>query len=205
MFSYPMKPVSVNMRSISSFPLSKYLLEVKLDGHRAILTVEGGKKRLFTRQKAPIAIPPGLASQLASVEMAEGTTLDGEIWNPAKRGGWTSDGREPSVLTFWDCVHDGTRSISGETIEERRAALARVIGAGNDGVRVIGQEPASEERVRAIYEESSLARKKSGSRSGFIHGVVLKLRRSPRRDHATRSKEHPDWLKVVFDNMEGWQ
>ena len=200
-----MKPVRINSRSMSSHALAKYVMEKKYDGHRAILIVDGGAKKLFTRQKAPILIPPELTAQLASVEMKEGTVLDGEIWNPLKRGGWTSEGREPSVLTFWDCMREGMEDMSARPLEERRAALLRQVGPGNDGVRVVQQEPASEARAHEIYEESSAMRKEAQSRSGFVHGVVLKLKSSPRRDHATRSKEHPDWLKVVFDDMHGWQ
>jgi ATP-dependent DNA ligase len=200
-----MKPVRVNSRSLGSHPLGKYVLEKKMDGHRAILIVDGGKNKLFTRQKSPIAIPSGLAAQLESVKLAEGTVLDGEIWNPMKRGGWTADGREPSVLTFWDCMRDGMKDLASRPLEERRAALMGAIGTGNEGVQIVDQEAATEDRVREIYEKTSAMRKENNSRSGFVHGVVLKLRGSPRRDHATRSKEHSDWLKVVFDDMSGWQ
>lgn len=81
----------------------------------------------------------------------------------------------------------------------------KAVGRGNGGVRVVEQEAATEVRVKEIYEESSAVRKENQSRSGFVHGVVLKLKGSPRRDHATRSREHSDWLKVVFDDMHGWQ
>lgn len=193
------------MSSLGKFNLPQYLMEMKMDGHRAILIVEGGQKKIFTRQKVPIALPRELTDQLTSVPMVEGTVLDGEIWNPLKRGGWTADGKEPSVLTFWDCMREGMEDISSRPLEERRKALLRTIGNGNEGVHVVDQEPATEARVREIYEESSTVRKENQSRSGFVHGVVLKLRGSPRRDHATRSKESSDWLKVVFDDMHGWQ
>jgi ATP-dependent DNA ligase len=203
-WTYPQKPVRINLRSLGVHPLNRYWLEKKYDGHRAILIVDGGQRKLFTRQRFSIAVAPELTAQLGSLKLEEGTVLDGEIWNPLKRGGWTADGREPSVLTFWDCMRDGAKDMSSRPLEERRAALVKAVGDGNEGVRVVEQEAATEARVKEIYEESSTVRKENRSRSGFVHGVVLKLRGSPRRDHATRSKEHSDWLKVVFDDMHGW-
>lgn len=204
-WKYPQKPVRINIGSLGSHPLERYLLESKYDGHRAILIVDGGRRKVFTRQRVPIVLPPDLTAQLESMEMKEGTVLDGEIWNPMKRGGWTAEGKEPSVLTFWDCMRDGMKDMSARPLEERRAALEGILGDGNGDVQIVQQEAVTEARVREIYEESSGARKKNRSRSGFVHGVVLKLKGSPRRDHATGSKEHSDWLKVVFDEMEGWQ
>lgn len=169
-----------------------------MDGHRAILIIDGGKKTLWTRQKSPIAIPASLAAQLDSVKMEEGTVLDGEIWNPLKRGGWTAEGGEPSVLTFWDCLRSGSQDIGTKSLSERREALLKTIGRGNDGVRMVEQEAPTTERIKEIFEESLAMRKENRSRSGFVHGVVLKLKGSPRRDHATRTQEHPDWLKIVF-------
>lgn len=203
-WKYPMKPVRINMSALSRMELSKYIMEVKLDGHRAILIVEGGRKKLWTRQKAPIAVPKTLADQLDAVKMVDGTVLDGEIWNPLKRGGWTAEGGEPNVLTFWDCLREGVQDIGARTLSERREALLRLLGEGNEGVRVVSQEAVTVERIREIFEESLAVRKESRSRSGFVHGVVLKLRGSPRRDHATKTHEHPDWLKIVFDGMSGW-
>ena len=75
-FMYPMKPVRVSMQSVGAHPLDRYILEKKYDGHRAILIVDRGQKKLFTRQRVPIAISPDLASQLDPMEMKEGTVLD---------------------------------------------------------------------------------------------------------------------------------
>lgn len=200
-FMYPMKPVPVPMEAIDRLDLPKYHLEVKLDGWRAVLTARDGKVALWTRMKTPIVITPFLQAKLLAFGIQDGTVLDGEIWNPLKRGGWTVDGKEPSVLTFWDCVRDGTRDLSARPLEERRAALEGILGDGNGDVRIVEQEEATGARVREVYEEASAVRRESRSRSGFVHGVVLKLRGSPRRDHATVSKEHPDWLKVVFPGM----
>ncbi len=199
-----MKPMRIGFEQVGAHDVGRYWLEKKYDGHRAILLAERGKKILLTRQKVPIAIPNEMTSSLASISMADGTVLDGEIWNPAKRGGWTADGRERTILTFWDCVREGETDLSLSPTEARREALLRIIGPGNELVQVVERERATVERVKQIYEEARKARKERQSRSGFIHGVVLKLVGSPRRDHATRSQEHSDWMKVVFDGMSGW-
>ena len=52
-----MKPMRINIRSVGGLRLQDYTMERKYDGHRAILIVEGGKKKLFTRQKNAIAVP----------------------------------------------------------------------------------------------------------------------------------------------------
>lgn len=202
-FMFPMKPVRIGRGSLRDLDLGQYTLEKKYDGHRAILVVEGGKKKLFTRQKNPIVVHEDLGGCLRALEMADGTVLDGEIWNPAKRGGWTSG--PGSSLVFWDCVKDGGADIGLKPIEERRKALKRIVGDGNEGVRTVEvEEKFGEEMVEEVFRESLAVRKEARSRSGFVHGVVLKLRGSPRRDHATRTQEHPDWMKVVFDGTAGW-
>jgi len=202
---YPMKPIRISKESLKDLDLGRYTLEKKYDGHRAILIVEGGKKKLFTRQKSPIAVPKDLEAHLSALDMEDGTVLDGEIWNPTKRGGWTSGNGRPSVLTFWDCVREGEFDLSQHPVEERRAALGRIIGEGNPGVQcVVAEEKFGKERVEEIFREASAVRKEIQSRSGFVHGVVLKLRGSRRRDHATRTQEHSDWMKIVFDGMSGW-
>ncbi len=200
-----MKPVRIGRGTMKELDLSKYTLEKKYDGHRAMLIVEAGRKLLFTRRKNSIAVPKDLEEHLKGLDMEDGTVLDGEIWNPTKRGGWTAEGGHPSMLTFWDCIREGGSDISQRPIEERRAALGRIVGEGNEGVQVMtAEETFGEQRVEEIFQETSKLRKETKSRSGFVHGVVLKLRGSRRRDHATRTQEHPDWMKIVFDGMSGW-
>ena len=61
------------------------------------------------------------------------------------------------------------------------------------------------ENLAKVHAEAAKVHADEDFRSGFIHGVVLKRRGSIRRDHPNRSAEHPDWLKVVFDGMKGWE
>ncbi len=196
---YPMKPVRIRESTLQSLRLGDYWLEPKLDGHRAILIVDGKKKNVWTRQKNPIKLPQNLLDQLAGLKLEDGTVLDGEIWNPLKRGGWESDGKEPCVLSFWDCVQRGTNNLSRRPIEERRRALVEIVGDRAKEIRVVSQEETTEQAVKKIMDEAKAFRKETQSRSGFVHGAVLKLKKSERKDHATRSVERSDWLKLVMD------
>jgi ATP-dependent DNA ligase len=197
-FMFPMKPVPVFTKTLERLDLPNYRLESKLDGHRAILTVDGGRASLWTRLKVQIAVTPSLQAQLSALRLRDGTVLDGEIWNPLKRGGWTLDGREPTVVSFWDCVRDGPEDLSESPLEERYSRLASLVGKRSPEVRVVRQEDATRERIAEVEADARASRDRNLSRSGYVHGVVLKRRGSPRRDRATRSAEHPDWLKLVF-------
>ncbi len=198
-----MKPVRIAMDAVRSLRLEDYVLEKKYDGHRVLLVCSGGRKELFTRLKVPIRVPDELGEQVKSMDLEDGTVLDGELWNPEKRGGWGT-GKEPSVISFWDCISAGRRNMSTAGLEERRAALEEALRDRPKLVRVVESEPATDARVREVFVESSTVRREAASRSGFVHGVVLKRRGSPRRDHPRSTKESSDWMKVVFDGMSGW-
>lgn len=198
-FRYPMKPISVNRRAVLRMDLSKYWMERKFDGHRAIVVVGGGRAvSLWTRQKTRIREPENLKRQLADLRMEEGTVLDGEIWNPLRRGGWGTGDGEPCVLTLWDCMRLGGADISARGIEERREHLIRAVRGGTEEVRAAEAAEATTEGIEEVEEDVRKFRQENDVRSGYVHGIVLKRKGSPRRDHATRSQEHPDWLKLVF-------
>jgi len=189
------------MGAVEQHDLRKYVLERKYDGHRAILLTERGRNTLFTRHRTPIIAGDYLGKKISEMDLPDGTVLDGEIWNPLKRGGWATKGGERNVITFWDCIRKGQEDVSRNPIERRYEILKEMLGSGNEGVRVCDQEDATGEAIDRAVREFITSRRGTGARSGFVHGVVLKLRGSTRRDHATRSREHSDWLKIVFDGM----
>jgi len=194
---YPMKPVLIGRNGLSELRLEDYTVERKYDGWRAIV-IANGRTRLWTRQRRPIAIPDELQAALEALRLQPGTVLDGEIWNPSKRGGWADPEGNGCRLTLWDCVRDGTAYLGKEPLEARRRALEEAVGHGSDLVGLTEVSGASVAAVEAIEAEARAVRDGGDLRSGFIHGAVLKRRGSRRHDSPRRSAENASWLKVVF-------
>lgn len=199
-----MKPVQIDIGAVADLRRGTYVMERKYDGWRALLIVNG-RAKLWTRQRRRIEIPDSLQAAIDSLRLPPGTVLDGEIWNPVKRGGWKDPEGDGCRLTLWDCVRRGTEDVGSLPLERRREALESLVGEETGLVGMTSPVPASPEAVSAVLAEAKEARASGNLRSGFIHGVVLKRLGSPRRDHPTRSVEHADWLKVVFDGMKGWE
>ena len=172
------------------------------DGYRVILIAENSKFILFTRQKVEMVVPDNLREQLDILSLPEGTVLDGEIWTPTKRGSWRHNKTVQCNLTFWDAIRSGTRDMSQLALEERFAELVSLVDQKVPDIKVVKQTPANLDAYHKIVAEAEQFRAAQHSRSGFIHGAVLKRKGSPRRDHATRSVEHPDWLKLVIPGMD---
>lgn len=203
-WAFPMKPVPISGEAFLRLRAEDYALERKYDGHRA-LAVSNGSTGLWTRDRRPIVAPPELIRQLESVGLPPGTVLDGEIWSPTSRGAWGRKPAERCVLTFWDAVRVGGRDLSREPLEVRRRALEELLRSAPEDVRIVEPMEATKGNLDAVEAEARSFRRETAARSGFIHGVVLKRRGSPRRDHAVRCVEHPDWLKVVFPGIRGWE
>lgn len=195
---FPFKPMKINDSLLGSLKLDDYVLEKKYDGYRALLIVEEAGFKLFTRQKVELPIPNNLRPQIESLKLPVGTVLDGELWTPSSRGSWTHDRNVVCSLTFWDVIAFDGKSVGSNTLEERRAVLENLLGAGTENVGLVVQEPVTKERIEEIRKEAMEHRVASQSRSGFVHGVVLKRKGSPRRDNPNRSVEHADWMKLVY-------
>lgn len=202
-WKYPFKPLKMTETSFAKMDVSGYTMEKKYDGWRAIV-VSGTPTTMWTREKVHIEMPENVGEQLAGLNLPGGTILDGEIWNPLKRGSWRHDRKVRCKLTVWDIVQAAGRDVSGEPIEERRRILESLLDEGSEDVGRVMVEDASRKTFDRILGEVKEFREENAIRSGFVHGVVLKRRGSPRRDHATRCVEHCDWLKMIFDGMSGW-
>ncbi len=198
-WSYPFKPVRVRESIFESLVREEWILEKKYDGFRAIAIVGPDGVSLWTRDRVRIAMPDNLREQVASLDLPSGTVLDGEIWTPTKRGSWRHHREVKCSLTLWDAVRTGSVDLSKSPVEERRRALKALIGKGTDEVGIVEWLPASAESYAEVRKEAESFRVQERSRSGFVHGAVLKRLGSPRRDHAVRCVEHPDWLKLVVD------
>ena len=201
-WKFPFKPVRVTESVFGTVDPSAYVMEKKYDGFRAILIVGRGRSELWTREQRRIEMPDNLASQVEDLALPDGTVLDGEIWTPTKRGSWRHNRQVRCSLTFWDAIWAGHRDLGHVALEDRVAELRKLVEGRAEDVSVVEQLPASLEGYRAVVEEAEAFRAGTQSRSGFVHGAVLKRRGSPRRDHSTRCVEHADWLKLVIPGMD---
>ena len=199
-WKFPFKPVRVPENTMLSLDPSLYTMERKLDGWRAMV-VMSKKPTLWTREKVKIEVPTNLEEQLLSLNLPEGTVLDSEIWNPLKRGSWRHNTQVQCKLSVWDVIKSGTKEMGSSSIEDRRKELNKLIGNGTNDIKSIEVLGATVENFNQVLNEAKQFRMDNTIRSGFIHGVVIKRNGSPRRDHPTRSTEHPDWLKIVFPGM----
>ncbi len=150
-------------------------------------------------------MPDNLREQIASLELPAGTVLDGEIWTPTKRGSWRHDKTVVCNLAFWDVIRAGMEDLSQERLEKRHERLVDLVGDKAPNIVAIEQHAATVESFEKILKSAREHRSSTDSKSGFVHGVVLKKLGSPRRDHPTRTIDHPDWVKVVFDGMDSGQ
>ena len=203
-WKYPFKPVRAPWSVFQTLTLSNYVMEKKFDGWRAIVQVGANNVvTLWTREKRLITMPDNLSKQLSLLQMPEGTLLDGEIWNMSKRGAWRHNRSIACALTLWDAIRVGHQDFSNEPLEKRREALEKILdGKDTPDIKATELLAADEAIARQVDAEARSFREGTNARSGFIHGVVLKRRGSPRRDNAVRCVEHADWIKVVFDGMQ---
>lgn len=195
-WTFPFKPIRVDSGIFDRIDCSLYTAELKYDGWRAVLIAGPRGPELWTREKRKIEIPDSLSEAVRALKLPEGTVLDGEIWNPEKRGGWNHAKGSDCKLTFWDVVKIGSSDLRQRPIEERREALRSVIQTTEE-ISIVEVMSASKSVHDAALESAVSIR--GSSRSGFVHGVVLKKSGSPRRDSNVRCVEHADWLKIVFD------
>lgn len=199
---FPMKPVRITEANLDSLKLESYTIEPKLDGHRSIV-IYGHKIEVWSRQKNKIQVPKHITEQLQELLANFNTILDGEIWMVDKRGGYKNE--EECHLSFWDIIRYNGKDVSKFPIEERRSILNEITKVNLPNIKPVKVFEATKENYFSLVERAKKIREERAIQHGFIHGVVLKKNGSPRRDHCSRSIEHPDWLKILWPKMEGWE
>lgn len=199
-----MKPALTTEKVLATLDPREYSMERKYDGHRVIVRLNGSVS-MWTRDMRKIDVPTNLEDDLVRMGLPVGTVLDGEIWNPTKRGDWKSSPSVRCCLVLWDVVQREGRSLAAEPLTKRREILHWMAGGWTDSVRTALVEPLDLKKIEEIHQDAVSFRQENAVRSGYVHGVVVKRNASPRRDHATRCREHSDWLKLLFPGMKGWE
>ncbi len=185
--AHPPKPMLLTERA-RPFSDPAWELEIKLDGIRAIVEVDGSEVKIFTRNGNEVSERfPILKAELGSMGLAD-TTLDGEIVQ-LEAGGLPSFQElmkdfqagmsRNSDYCIFDLLKFKGKSLVAEPWQERRNALER-LGLQSRHVRVVDSFP---ERGDVVYENAL--------KLGFEGVVGKKL--SSRYEEGVRS---PNWIKV---------
>src|SRR5580704_6358230 len=120
----------------------------------------------------------------------------------SKRGSWRQNRSEICALTLWDTIRFNNQDLSNEPLETRRECLDSILSKSKtEDIRATEILRPDATIAREIEQEARSFRQNAQSRSGFVHGIVLKRRGSPRRDNAVRCREHTDWLKLIFQGL----
>jgi bifunctional non-homologous end joining protein LigD len=183
-FVVPMKALGV--RAAPAAEPGAWHCEIKFDGYRAIAVVRRGEVRLWSRNEKPLDYPEILPG-LAALKCTE-AVLDGEIVALDAQGhsrfqllqGRDLGERPPIVYYLFDLLQLDGRSLRGEPIEVRRAALARLVRKPGKFLQL---SPSFDVAPEALLAQA----RKQG-----LEGIVIKRRGSlyeaDRRSGA--------WLKV---------
>jgi len=156
-----------------------WLHEVKFDGYRIECRIVGPRVTLFTRSGQDWTDRFQPVPQAAAGLDAHGALLDGEI-AILRPDGTTSfqalqnhlggDGRGQLVYFAFDALFLGGRDLRPLPLEERKAALARLLGSdrpsGSGGVirytdHILGNGPAFFEKARAAGLEGIVSKRRS--------------------------------------------
>jgi len=162
--------------------------EIKFDGYRLLARIDRGRVRLKTR--SGLDWTAKFASVQAALERLALVTafLDGEVVVEGASGapdfgalqGDLSEGRSDRLRYYlFDLMHLDGHDLTGATLLDRKAALARLLlGAPNDVLRY--SEHFGEQGDVMLDHASRLG----------LEGIVSKLKRAPYRSGRSKS-----WLK----------
>ena len=172
--------------------------EVKWDGIRAILFVEGGRVRVQSRNELDLSASfPELATVGESLGMTT-CVLDGEIvalgedGRPSfsrlqhrmhvadRREAQRRAATEPVTFVAFDLLYLDGHSLVAEPYDTRRARL--------ESLHLSGPACSTTDSFRDVSGRDILA----AAQQNGLEGVVAKRRASPYRP----GRRHPDWVKV---------
>lgn len=179
-----------------AFDGPEWLFEIKWDGYRAVAFIADGKARLVSRNQNDLTPRYPELKDLPQFVKAKNAILDGEVVAVDEQGrpsfslmqqrtGFRPGGRrgvanaDVAVLYYaFDLLYLDGYDLRRATLEERKRALASVIGPG-DSLRYSDH-----------YEAQGKALFKLASEKG-LEGILAKKRECPYVEGRSR-----DWLKI---------
>ena len=191
-FVEPMKALGV-----TAIPAGDWLTEIKLDGYRALAAVQRGQPvKVWSRNENSLAEHyPEVVAGLGKLR-CEDALLDGEIvaldatgrtrFQLLQQRG-TAATRPPIFYYIFDLLQLNGRSLVGEPIETRRAALGKLLARPPAGLRLspaFAAEPAKVLAQAARLGLEGIVVKAAGSRyePGRRSGAWLKCRISSEQE-----------------------
>ncbi|MCV0397370.1 MAG: DNA ligase D [Rhizobiaceae bacterium] len=157
----------------------QWLSELKYDGYRTLITIAGGKAKVFTRNGKDWTDKfPSVAEAAARLDVSS-ALLDGEIvaFDKAGRTDFSSlqkaikaGGRDLSCFVF-DCLELEGEDLTGLALVERKARLETLLGEGSAPLiyssHVTGQAPKVLAQICSAGHEGIVAKRANDSyRSG---------------------------------------
>lgn len=206
-FVEPMKALAVER-----VPAGDWRLELKFDGYRALALLRGRSVSLWSRNRKNLSADfPELIAALRALKLRD-AVLDGEIvaLDAAGRSSFqllqqraTAGARPPLRYYVFDLLRRNGRSLLGEPIEKRQAALARLIGKERELVKlspVFTIEPTELlDEVRRRGLEGIIA-KRAGSayEPGRRSGTWLKCRLATEQEFVIGGFTRPQGSRAYF-------
>jgi bifunctional non-homologous end joining protein LigD len=189
---HPMLATPVN----EPFDGPEWLFEIKWDGYRAVVFLEGGKMRLVSRNQNDLTPRYPELKDLAQFVKARNAIIDGEVVALDEQGrasfslmqqrtGFRPGGRKavaragvPVLYYAFDLLYLDGYDLRRVPLEERKGRLASLLVTG-DSLRYSDHYP---EQGKALFE---IARQRG------LEGILAKKRDSPYQEHRSR-----EWLKI---------
>ncbi|MBV9287842.1 MAG: DNA ligase D, partial [Hyphomicrobiales bacterium] len=172
-----------------------WLHEIKFDGYRLEARIKDGRVKLLTRSGLDWTqkFGAGIAAALTQLPVRE-AMIDGELVVESEAGASSfsslqadlSDGRTDRFVFYaFDLLHLDGIDLREAGLVARRQALASIVGAGSESVRLSG---SFDERGDMVFRHAC--------RLG-LEGIVSKL-----KDSAYRSGRGRSWLKTKCANRQ---
>jgi len=180
----------IHPRRVAHLPRGReWVYEVKLDGFRGTLYIEGGRARFLSKTARPMARFRDLAASLAAALSAKDAILDGEIVVMSERGPEFNAlmmSRAPAQFAAFDLMWLNGRDLRESALWRRKKALQRLVSGSPIGYVESTNEPKLIESVEAMD----------------LEGIVAKRRGDP-------YSPQTEWLKILnasYTQKEGrWE
>ena len=213
----PPEPVTPMLATLSDArrldPSAEWAVEMKWDGVRAVVVIDDGELKLFSRTGRDVTDSYPELAELTGCVSARTAVLDGEIvaLTPTgrpdfgllqqriqltdKRAIGRAANADPVRLMLFDALEVDGRSLLRRTYDERRAELEEVVDT--DGCPLVDIPPAFEGDLDAAI---------AASRQWQLEGVVAKRRDAP----YTPGRRSRAWLKIKHATTQeavvvGWR
>lgn len=180
------QPVEHGIEALTRFDNGEWTIGPKHDGYNGQAILLGGEWHGVSRKFAPLAFSDILLSELAELNLSEGTILNGE-WEKLRRAD------QPERFSVFDILTSGLKSngrfayLIGVPHVERYQMMSDFIGHDKSVLKI---SPLALEGFRKFYDNAK--------RDEHNEGVVLKMRSSNLILDPRKSAKNPRWLKVKW-------